>query len=71
MSFKYYKNYKENGMDRACSTDKKEVFSEFCYKNLKERQHREDLGIYGRHRWICLAQDMDQWQAAVKAVVNL
>jgi hypothetical protein len=51
-----------------------------CWRNLRERDHLEDLGVDRRMRvqevgergmdWIDLAQDRDRWRAFVNAVMN-
>jgi len=60
------------------------VYTEFWWGNLKEGEHLEDPGAYGRImlRWIFirkwdwvtdeieLAQDRDTWRALVNAVMN-
>ena len=63
-----------------------EVHTGFCWGNLGERDHLEDLGVDGRillrrifrkwevwgnMDWIDLAQDRDRWRAFVNAVINL
>jgi hypothetical protein len=56
-----------------------------CRVNLREKDHLEHLGIYGRiilkgssrnrvacgMDWIDLAQDRDRWGAVVKMVMKL
>ena len=62
------------------------VHTGFWWGDLKERDHLEDLDIYGRiiiiiiiwvfkkrdagMDWIDLVQDRDRWQALVNAVMN-
>jgi hypothetical protein len=56
----------------------------FWWRNQRERNYLEDLGIDGRiilklmfrkqdegMDWIGLAQDRDRWRAVVHAVINL
>jgi len=49
----------------------------FCWGNLRERDHLEHPGVYGRiiylqdvecggKNWNCLFQDKDRWRARVK-----
>jgi hypothetical protein len=60
-----------------------EVYTGFCWGNLRERDHLEDPGVDGRiilrwifkkwdggMDWIELAQDMDRWRAVVNSVIN-
>jgi len=60
------------------------VHTEFWWGNLRERDHLEDHGIFGRITikwifrkcdggmdWIDLAQNRDRWRALVNAVMNL
>jgi len=56
----------------------------FCIKNLKRRDHYEDLGVDGENNiimdlreigwedvdWTHLAQDKDQWRALVNTGIN-
>jgi hypothetical protein len=61
-----------------------EVRTGFCWGDLRERDHLEDLSVDGRiilkwilrsemrgMDWIDLAQDRDRWRALVNAVINL
>jgi hypothetical protein len=58
-----------------------EVYTEFHWGNLRERDHLEDRGVDGRKGgslevqwvvdWIDLARDRDRWRAVVNAVINL
>jgi len=63
--------------------DRKEVYIGFWWKNLRERDHLEALGIDGRiilrwmfrkldggKDWVDLAES-DRWRALVNAVMNL
>jgi len=63
---------------------KGEVYTWFWWGNLRERDHLEDLGIYGTRLkwifrkkdgggmdWINLAQDRDRWRELVNGVMNL
>ena len=56
----------------------------FWWENLKERDHLEDQGIFGRiilngssgsrwvvMDWIDVAKERDRWRALVNAVMNL
>jgi hypothetical protein len=57
----------------------------FCIKNLKRRDHYEDLGVDGENNiimdlreigwedvdWTHLAQDRDQWRTVVNTVMGL
>jgi len=65
-------------------TGRGKVYTGFWWGNLKERNHLEDSGAYGRiiliwiYRkwvrgmdWIDLAQDRNRWRAVVNAVMNL
>jgi hypothetical protein len=62
------------------------VHAGFCWGNLWEREHLEDLGIYRRiiysqkcmleelneiKDWIDLAEDRDSWRALGNAVITL
>jgi len=51
-----------------------EVYSGFCLRGTKVRDHWEDLGVGGRitliGNWIRLAQDMVRWRAFVNTVMN-
>jgi hypothetical protein len=62
----------------------REKCTRFWWESLKGRDHLEDQGVDGRMGsgwilgrlaggmdWIQLAQDRDQWQATVSAVMNL
>jgi hypothetical protein len=61
-----------------------EVHTGFWWRDLRKRDHLQDLGIYGRiilksilkklsggTDWIDLAQDRDRWRALVNRVMNL
>jgi hypothetical protein len=50
-----------------------EVHTEFCWRDLRERDKSEDLGVDGRIilKWIDLAQDSDKWPALVNAIRDL
>jgi hypothetical protein len=61
-----------------------DVYTVFCWGNLRERGHLGDPGVDGdniemEHEevgdgvmdWIELAQDSDRWRALVNAVTNL
>jgi hypothetical protein len=59
-----------------------EVYTEFSWGNVRERDHLEDPDIDGRiilkwevgcggMDWIDLAQDRERWRAPVNAVMNL
>jgi len=61
------------------------VHRKFWSENLKGRDHAEDVGVDGEDdirmdfreigwegvNWMHLAQDRNQWQALVKAIMNL
>ena len=66
------------GMERV------EVYTEFWWGNMREKDHLEDTGICGRiiflvlqgvgcggMGWIDLAQDRDRWRALVNTLTNL
>jgi hypothetical protein len=70
-------------MGRECTTYG-DVDAGFWWRNLREGDHLEDLGVDGRiilkwilekldvnMDWIDLAQDRDRWRAVVNAVMNL
>jgi hypothetical protein len=50
------------------------VLADFCWVNLKARNHLKDLsrtkGIILKWMWIYRAQDMDKWRAVVNAVIR-
>jgi len=58
-----------------------EVHTRFLWKNLRERDHLENLSVDGRMifkwiwdggmDWIDLALDRDRWLAIVNVVMNL
>jgi hypothetical protein len=62
-----------------------EVYTRFCWGNLREIDHLEDAGVDGRAilreifkkwdvggmDWIDLAHDRNSWLALVKAVMNI
>jgi hypothetical protein len=63
---------------------REEMYTEFWWETLRERDHFEDPGVDGMiilrwifrkwdggMYWIDLAQDRDRWQAVVNAVMNL
>jgi len=63
---------------------RREVHTEFWWGNLRERDHLEDLSLYGTMilRWVFrkwgggvdlndLSQNRDRWRAVVYAVMNL
>jgi hypothetical protein len=64
---------------------RREVYTGFWWRNLRERDHLEDPGVDGRiiikknlrevglrdMDWIELAQDRDRWRALVSAVMNI
>ena len=64
---------------------REEAYTEFCWGNLRMRDHFEDPGVdggiilrwiyrerdFGGMDWIVLAQDKDRWRALVNAVMNL
>ena len=71
-------------MGGACSRYG-EVYTEFWWGNLREREHFEHPGVDGRiilerifskwdggsMDWVDLAQDRDKWRALVNAAINL
>jgi hypothetical protein len=60
-----------------------EVYTEFWWGNLRERDHLGDPGLDGKiilswifrkwdvRGWIELHQDRDRWRALVNAIMNL
>jgi len=64
---------------------RRQAYTGFWWRNLRERDHLEDPGVDGRiilrwifrkwdvrgMDWIELAQDRDRWRARVNAVMNL
>jgi hypothetical protein len=74
----------KNEMGGACSTYGGEAYTGFWWGNLKERDHKEDLGADGTiilswifrmwdrlgMDWINVAQDRDRCRALVNAVMN-
>jgi hypothetical protein len=73
-------------MGGACSPygGKREIYTGFWWRDLREGDHLEDPGIDGRiilklifkkwdggMDWIELSQDRDMWRAVVNAVMNL
>jgi hypothetical protein len=75
----------KNEMGGACTMygGEGEVYTEFWWGNLGERDHLWDPGIDGiiiliwifrkwdGGDWIELAQDKDRWQASINVVMNL
>jgi hypothetical protein len=69
-------------MGGSYSTLRGRVDAEFCWENLKQRDHWEDKCRWEVHikidieigfgvvDWIHLAQDRDQWRALVHTVMN-
>ena len=43
----------------------------FWLRNLRERDHLEELGVDGSMDWIDLAQNRDRWRAVLNAVIHL
>jgi hypothetical protein len=61
-----------------------EVYTGFCWGNLRERDHLEDPDVDGGNikmdlqevgcggmDWIDLAQDRDSWQLLLNSVMNI
>jgi hypothetical protein len=61
-----------------------EMYTEFWWGNLRERDHLEDPGLdgsnikvdlhdvgFGGMDWIDLAQDRDRWRVLMNAVMNI
>jgi hypothetical protein len=59
------------------------VFTEFWWRNLRERDHLEDPGLdgkiilrwifrkwFGGMDWIELARERDRWRVLVNAIMN-
>ena len=71
------------GGNVACMGERRCLFQNFSLRNLRERDHLEDIGVDGRFvlkricklwvvglDWNGLAQDRDRWQALVNAVMD-
>ena len=75
---------KKNDMGNTCSSNEGEVHIGFCWRNRRETNDLEDLGMDGRvilnsksrksvwnMDWIDLAEDRDKWNALVKAAMDM
>ena len=77
---------KKNEMGWVCGTwGRGEVYTGFCWGNLRERDHLEDPGMDGRiilrlifRNWVVggmdqiyLAEDRDRWRELVNAAMNI
>jgi len=73
-------------MGWACSTygGRKEIYTEFWWGNLRERERMDDPSVDGRiilrsifrnwvgsMDWIDVVEDRDRWRALVNAVMKL
>jgi hypothetical protein len=67
----------EMAVEYVAHMGRTEMHTEFCWGNLNERDHLEDIKLdlietgWKSMTWFHLAQEKDKWQALVNMVINL